>query len=239
MEKPREDTPTSAYLEHSAFTVAGVAADPEVAGLEAGLGQVHVELKAKVRELEDRKEEVERKLAVFLLKDRFLDALVREFELRLFGLVNKKRSDALYIRYFKDGLREVTEADPRRVEPKLVADIITSLDEDAVKPGIGPLATELKPGFEAALGAVVQTEKVLTAAEDQATYIEDKTIPELEARWTDEYVMLHGALKTKLPRDAGRVESFFYPFKKRERRKRQAADGAAGGEPAATSGSGG
>ncbi len=37
MGKPRLDTSIPAYLEHSAFAIAGVAADPEVAGLETAL----------------------------------------------------------------------------------------------------------------------------------------------------------------------------------------------------------
>ncbi|MFS8069717.1 MAG: hypothetical protein ACMG6S_25405, partial [Byssovorax sp.] len=69
MEKPRQDTSIPSYLEHSAFTGAGVAADPEVAGLEAPLAAEHDTLKTQSRALEDQEEEVQKKRAVFLGKD--------------------------------------------------------------------------------------------------------------------------------------------------------------------------
>ena len=228
MEKPREDTSVTAYREHSAYTTSGVAADPEVAGLEVALTVEHGALKQQSRMLEDIEEEIQRRRAVLVIKDRACDRVIRSFELRLFDLVNKKRSDPQYTRYFPEGLREVTEADMRQAEPAKVRTLIKSLGEDAAKPGIGPLSAEFKPQFEATVEEVEAAEKDLASVEEQATYLRDKTIPECKARWTDEYVKLHGALRAQLPRDPARVESYFYAFKK-ERKKAEPAGGGEGG----------
>jgi hypothetical protein len=232
MEKPRDDSSITAHREHSAFTVAGVAADAEVAGLETALVKEHDELKKQARALEDQEEEVQKKRAVFLGKDARCDRIVRSFELRLFDLVAKKRDDPRYRRYFPTGLRDVTEAEPRVVEPALVQSIIATLSDDMGKPDIGPLAAEFRPQLEVALADVLTTEKALRNAEAQVSHLDDKTIPEVKARWVDEYVKLHAALRGKLPRDPARVEAFFYPFKK-DRKK--AADGK-GDAPAAAPG---
>lgn len=232
MERPRDDSSLTAYREHSAFAIAGVAADAEVAGLETALAKEHDALKTQARALEDQEEEVQKKRAVFLGKDARCDRIVRSFELRLLDLVAKKRNDPLYRRYFPNGLREITEAEPRAVEPALVQSIIATLLDDKTKPEIGPLATEFQPQLESTLAEVLATEKALSDAEAQAKHLDEKTIPEVKARWVDEYVKLHAALRGKLPRDPARVEGFFYPFKK-DRKK--PADGA-GDIPAATPG---
>jgi hypothetical protein len=238
MEKPREDTSLTAYREHSAFTCAGVAADPEVAGLETALSKEHDALKQQARTLEDQEEEVQKKRSIFLGKDARCDRTVRSFELRLLDLVGKRRNDPLYRRYFPEGLREITEAEPRVVEPALVKAIIATLLDDKTKSDLGPLATEFQPQLESALADVLTAEKALTDAEERARHIDEKAIPEVKARWVDEYVKLHAALRGKLPRDPARVEGFFYPFKK-DRKK--VADGtgdapapAPGGADAAT-----
>jgi uncharacterized membrane protein YgcG len=232
MERPNKDTTVESYLDHSAFTTAGVAADPDVAGLEAGLVKEHTALKKQKRDLEDLGEEVQRKKAIFVGKDRRLDRVVREFELRLLALVNKNRQDPLYQRYFAGGLREVTEAEPRQAEPALVATMIISLSEDENKPAVGSLAKEFRPLFEAARGEVVQAEADLAETEKKVSYLDDKSIPETEARWTDAYVALHGALKAALPRDPARVEAFFYPFRKDKKEKKAAGEpGGGGGAP--------
>jgi hypothetical protein len=236
MEKPRDDSSITAYREHSAFTVAGVAADPDVAGLEKGLAKEHHDLKKQARALEDLEEEVQKKRAVFLGKDARCDRIVRSFELRLLDLVGKKRNDPLYRRYFPTGLREVTEAEPRAIEPALVKTMVKALTEDEGKPDIGPLATEFRPQLEAVLADVLAAETALSDAETQAAHLGDKTIPEVKARWVDEYVKLHAALRGKLPRDPARVEGFFYPFKK-DRKK--PADGAGDAPTPAPGGAGG
>ncbi len=214
MDKPRSDTPTDAYREHAAYTVASVAADDEVMGQEAALKACHVELKAEQRNLEDLDEDVQAKRAIFARKDKECDAVVRKFELRLLGLVNKKTSDPLYKRYFADGLRAVTEAEPRHVEPKLVHDLLASMSEDLAKPGIGPIVKELQPELVAALAAVQTAETNLVASEATRDRGKKQNVPEIKVRWIDEYVKLHAALRGQFPRDAARVESYFYAFAK-------------------------
>lgn len=214
MQKPTKDTPTADYVDHSAFTTAAVAADPDVAGLEADLLAQHVALKQDLRLLEDLEEEKQRRRAVLVVKDRRLDSATGRFELRLYGLVDKKRDDPLYRRYFPKGLRDVTAANMRTKEPEKVGIIIQSLEEDAQKPGIGDLSTELRPQLVTAHAEVVTAAAALTTIEGQIAYLSDKTIPDHEALWTDEYVKLHAALKARFPRDAARVESYFEPFRK-------------------------
>ena len=105
---------------------------------------------------------------------------------------------------------------------------------DALKPGIGALSAEFKPQLEAALAEVVAAEQALAGVEKQIAYLKAKTIPEHEALWTDEYVKLHGSLKARFPRDAGRVEAYFEPFRKAARKpetgREEAAAGCGAGE---------
>ena len=87
----------------------------------------------------------------------------------------------IYRRYFANGLREVTEAEPRAIEPALVQSIISTLVDDKNKPDIGPLATEFQPQLESTLADVLVTEKALSEAEAQAKHLDEKTIPEVPA----------------------------------------------------------
>lgn len=128
--------------------------------------------------------------------------MIRSFELRLLDAVNKRRTDPDYRRYFENGLREVTEAEPRKAEPAIVDSMISAMAEDQKRSVIGPIVTELKPKLESALAAVRAAEKALGQSETEESYLEDKTIPAQMAHWVDEYVKLHGALKQALPRDA-------------------------------------
>jgi ABC-type phosphate/phosphonate transport system substrate-binding protein len=64
-------------------------------------------------------------------------------------LVNKNREDLRYRRYFPHGLRAVTEAEAREVEPQLVLGIIKTLDEDQSKPDFAPLHAEFRTKLQA------------------------------------------------------------------------------------------
>lgn len=223
MDKPRDHTPVADYLEHGAFTVAAIAADPEVAGLEKALEGKHDELKKNVRAHEDTVEQSIKKRAVFMVADAACDRVVRACELAIYGLVNKRRDDPLYRRYFKNGLRAVTEAEPRKAEPALVKDIVKAMGEDAAKPAIGPIAQQFAPQLQAAVAVVEAAEKDLAAVEAEEVYLREKTIAELKTAWVDEYVKLHAALKMAFPRDPERVESYFLRFRK-DRKKSDDAE---------------
>jgi len=214
MEKPRDDTPPADYVAHSAFTTAAVAADEAVAGREAGLHKAHTDLKESLRTREDKREQRQKQKAILVVKDAALDRVIRSFELRLLDAVNKRRDEPEYRRYFPDGLRQVTEAEPRKAEPALVDAMLSAMAEDHAHPVLGPIVTEFKPKLEAALSAVRAADKALGAVETEVNYLDDKTIPAQMAHWVDEYVKLHGALKQALPRDAQRVEDCFLPFRK-------------------------
>lgn len=219
MEKPRDDTPAADYLPHSAFTTAAVAADEAVAGRETALQKAHSDLKASLRSLEDKREQRQKQKAVLVVKDAALDRVIRSFELRLLDAVNKRREEPEYRRYFAHGVREVTEAEPRKAEPALVDTMLSAMAEDHAHPVLGPIVTEFKPKLEAALAAVRAADKALGAIETEVHYLDDKTIPAQMAHWVDEYVKLHGALKQALPRDPQRVEDCFLPFRKARAKK--------------------
>jgi hypothetical protein len=233
MEKPTEDTTPGACLKRSAFTCSAVAADPQIAGQEQGLQAAHDLLKQGVRDHEDLLETVQKQLAILVGLDRQCDAVVKAFELQLYGAVNKNRKDPLYVRYFPFGLRDVTEADMRTEEPVKVEEIIKALAEDAGKPVIGALATDFLPKLTAALAAVEGGDTKLTAAEQDAAYAVSKTLPGLVVDWTGAYVKLHGAIEAAFPYDAPRVESYFQPFRK-TRKKPGKNTGAPDGAPQGT-----
>ncbi|MEO7330067.1 MAG: hypothetical protein ABI193_15945 [Minicystis sp.] len=218
MEKPTVETPVTSYREHGAFTVAAVAADQEISGQQQGLENAHLQLKQEKRALEDQEEEVQRRTALFKRKDSDCDDLLRSFELRLYDLVKKDREDPRYRRYFKTGLRAVTEAEPRKTEPTMVAAMVVCLIEDEPSTTLGPLATEFRPRFEAALGAVQTAEQDLSEAEATRLHVRDQNIPAAKATWTDEYVKLHAAIRAHFPRDPARVESYFLRFRKEKKK---------------------
>lgn len=223
MEKPTVDVPVHSYREHGAFTTAAVAADPEVAGLEQGLSGAHLILKQEQRAFEDQEEEVQRKTAHFKYKDGNCDDTLRSFELRLYDLVKKDRDDPRYRRYFKTNLRAVTEAEPRKTEPAMVAAMIVSLIEDEQSPSMGAIAQEFRPRFEAALAEVQAGEQALTAAEAIMVHLRDQKIPAAKVTWIDEYVKLHAAIRAVFPRDAARVESYFVRFRKDRKKAEEVA----------------
>lgn len=218
MEKPTVDTPVVSCLEHAAFTIAAVAADPETAGMEGGLEGAHLALKQEQRALEDHEELVMKKRALFKRADAGCDHVLRSFQLQLYGLVRKDTDHPHYRRYFKAGLRAVTEAEPRQSEPTMVAAMIVSLGEDLTDPVLGELAAEFLPRFTAALAQVKATEQALAVDETTARHRREQKIPAAKLALIDEYVKLHSALRALFPREAARVEACFLPFRK-ERKK--------------------
>jgi hypothetical protein len=214
MDNPREDTADQHYVTHGTFTIAAVRADPETNGMEADFATAHVDLKVKSREFDDLEETLHEQEAVIVVRDRSADKIVRSFELRLLATVEKNRDDPRYRRYFSNGLRAVTEADARTVEPKLIRDIIKTLDEDQSKPGLDVLYSEFRNKFLAAVEAVEAADAACTQTEGQLAFLEDKIIVELKQKWIESRTKLHAQLTLKFPLDAQRVESYFRRFAK-------------------------
>ncbi len=221
MERPRDDTTNRDLLDHGATTSASIAADDLTKGLEQSFEAANLALKLGNRALEDKNEEVLKKQAIFIVKDKGLDRDINEFEARLYVLAGKKRDSEMYRRYFKNGLREVTQAEPRVEEPAIVSLMIKALKEDESKPMIGPLALEMGPRIQASLDKVVAAGTVLQAVEEEADFLDEKTVPQLRAKWIEAYVKLHSAVKGVFHDDSNRAESFFRPFRKA--RKKAAA----------------
>lgn len=219
MDNPREDTPIDQYLPQGAFTIACVRADPETKGLEAPFAAVHVGLKAKARHIEDVEETLDEHEAVLIVRDRAADKLVRSFDLRLLDLVGKNRDAPQYRRYFSQGLRAVTEADARTVEPKLIRNMIKTLDEDKNKSGFESLHAEYHTRLLAAVEAVEDADKACMLIEAQWTFEREKALEELKVKWVEERKKLHAELSKLFPHDAGRVESYFRRFAKPRKKK--------------------
>lgn len=224
MDKPHKSQSLQSIREHGIFTASCVAADPDTKGMETALAAETDTLKIQCRMAEDLCEAVQRKLAVIVCIDQGIDAFVTSFELRLFDLVGKKRKDPLYKRYFPKGLRFVTQAGMRFVQPALVNSLITTMNEDLLQPGIGPIAQEFHPKISAKLIELNQAELDMAAAEQALAHMRNKTLQASRARWEDEYVNLHGALKSKFPRASSRVESYFLRFGKERKPKTSAKD---------------
>ncbi len=227
MEMPPEDTPPEGYLEKSAYSVPRVAADKKAAGAEKALENCHAQLKQTLRARED-KEEVEQATSALLdAADGECDDVIESFELDLFGLVDKQRSDPRYQRYFKDGLRAVTTAEPRVEEPGLVAQMLKAMEEDKADAELGPIVAKFIPKLTAARDKVVLSDANLTAVEKELTFLDEKTILQLMANWRVEYKKLESALTSAYPTNPKKVARFFKPFRKSRRAKKAPSSPAA------------
>lgn len=219
MDNPREDTSIDLYLTRGAFTIAAVRADPETNGLEVSFAAVHTQMKAKQRQVDDLAESVEEHDAVLVVRDRAVDKLVRSFELRLLDFVDKNREDPRYRRYFPQGVRAVTEAHARTVEPKLVRDLIKTLDEDKSKTGFDTLHAEFRSRFQSAVESVEAADSALAQIEAQWDFEHHKALAEIKFKWVEERKKLHAELSKLFPHDNGRVEAYFQRFAKPRKKK--------------------
>lgn len=219
MDKPKEETSVDQYRTRGAFSLAGVRGDPETQGMEAGFAKAHLALKALDRQREDLEETVQEHVAVIIGLDRSYDRTIRSYELRLLDLVNKKRDDPRYRRYFPEGLRAVTETDERAVQPKLVRGILAALDEDKEKPDFAPLHAEFHAKLLIAVQAVEAADMACTKVEDELAFLVDRKIAEAKTLWLEERTKLHAELTKKFPHDPGRVESYFQRFGRPRKKK--------------------
>jgi len=224
MDMPTTETPPEAYLPRSAYTIARVAANPKTAGQEAGLEAVHTNLRAALRERDDLLEQEQKKAAVHDVADDDVDDDIEGYELHLLGAVKKNREAPKYRRYFKDGLRAITMAEPRKEEPELVADMLVCMAEDKNDPEIGEVVTSWLPKLTASRLKVVAADDALTAIEKALANLEEKKIPALMAAWREEYKKLEGTLVTIYPSNPKRVSRCFKAFlKNRKASKPQSA----------------
>ncbi len=220
MDNPRDDATNEQYRTRGAFSIAIVRSDPDTNGMEVSFASAHSDLKTKWRDQEDLDDLIEEHEALVFLRDRYLDRTVRSFELRLLDAVNKDRNDPRYRRYFGAGLRAVTEADARQTEPKLVRQIVQTLDEDQDKDDMKPLYAEFRNRLATAVDEMEAADAACTKVEDQATFLKEKTLVELKLRWVEERKKLHAELTKKFPHDPSRVEGYFRSFAKPRRTKK-------------------
>lgn len=220
MEMPGEDTSPKAYPSKSAYTVSRVAADPKAAGLEKGLQAAHVEIKKALREQEDLEEEVQKKSAILDARDNDCDEDIGGFELGLLAVVNRNREAPKYRRYFPEGLREVTTAEPREEEPEIVGQMLKAMAEDQGDPELGPLVAIWLPKLTASRAKVIAASEELGVVETQLTFLNEKTLPALMATWRTEYKTLEGQLTTVYASNPKKVDRFFKPFRKPRKGKK-------------------
>jgi hypothetical protein len=219
MDNPRDDTSLAQFFPRGAFTIAAVRADPETKNLETAFATVHVNMRSKYRFVEDLEQTLEEAEAIIEVRDRTTDKTLRSFELRLLDLVGKNREDPRYRRYFPEGLRAVTEADARKVEPKLVRTLIKTLDEDQNKPGLSELHAAYRDRFQTCVDAVEAADTACAQIETQWAFENDVALVELRNQWVEERTKLHAELVKLFPNDPARVESFFKRFAKVRKKK--------------------
>jgi len=221
MDNPREETGDEQYRTRGAYTIAAVRADPETTGMEVDFAAANAGVKTTGRQIDDLEDTLQEHEAVVIVRDLVTDKLVRSYDLHLLDMVDKNRDDPRYQRYFPNGLRAVTEADARQVEPKLVRDIIKTLDEDQTKPGFDKLHAEYRDKLWAAVQAVEVADTACEQIETQLAFLKDKVLIEVKLKWVEERKKLHAELTKKFPHDARRVESYFLRFAKARKKKPQ------------------
>lgn len=214
MDMPTVETPAEAYLPRSAYSIARVAADGRAGGNETGLETAHGHLLAGVRERVDLLEQVQRKAALFDAADEALDDDIEGFELHLLGAVKKNRDNPKYRRYFRDGLRAVTQAEPRDEEPEIVARFLQMMAEDANDPEIGLIVSMWHSRVSASRAKVIVAEEALALADKALANVETQKLPALMAAWREEYKKLEGKLLIIYASEPKRVGRFFKPFRR-------------------------
>jgi hypothetical protein len=222
MEMPVEDTPPKAYPPRSAYTIARVAADPQTKGLESALETAHVALQQALRNGEDLEYEEQKKTAVLDTKDEHNDDDVEGFELSLLAHVKKNRNDPRYIRYFPNGLREITTADPRKEGRERIEQMLETMAQDAADASLGPLVAVWAPKIKTSLDEVIAADESLVETEKALAFLNEKTIPALMATWRNEYKKLEGALTGVYASNPKKVDRFFKPFRRRQKTNKKA-----------------
>lgn len=225
---PDDDTTAAAYLKRSAFTCAAVFADDSTRGLEKGLRGAHDNLKGAVRLLEDKREDEQKQLADVGQLDLKTDRGVNELVVRLLAMLNKNFDHPTYRRYVPGSVRDITQAEPRKEEPKKVADILTLLEEDKAKPGLDKLAAEFIPRLTQSNADVIAADVKLAALEAEIEHLEEKTIPALMVDWEVEYRKLEAALTGVWPLEPDRVQRCFKAFRKKKKKAKAAGAGGTG-----------
>lgn len=214
MDMPSADTSPEAYLPRSAYTIARVGADGDVAGAEHALAAVHAQLKAALREREDLLEQLHKDSAVLDAADGDCDAAVEGFELHLLGIVQKDRESLTYRRYFNRGLRDVTKAEPRKEEPEIILDLLDAMKDDQNDLELAPAIELWQPRLAAARARVIAADEALTMTEKALSRLNEHTLPDLMAAWREEYKKVEGALTTAFASRPKMVNRFFKAFRK-------------------------
>ncbi len=222
MEMPGEDTPPNAYLPRSAYTIARVAAEPMTKGLESALETAHGALQQALRNGEDLEYEEQKKTAVLDAKDEHNDDEIEGFELALLAHVKKNRNDPQYLRYFRNGLRDITTADPRKEGRERIEQMLETMDKDETDATLGPVVAIWAPKIKTSLNDVSAADKSLTETEKTLAFLNEKTIPALMATWRNEYKKLEGALTGVYASNPKKVGRFFKAFRKRQKNNKKA-----------------
>lgn len=219
MDSPSDTLASIHLVRNGAFTVSAVAADEESAGMEADFKDHNSKLKSTLRQREDLEEHIQALDAQVEQADNGVDRRVESFELGLLAYVDKNRAHSKYILYFPLGLRDVTQADKRTIQPAKVEVLLKTMGTELALPSTVGEYKDLLLMHQGPLGArqalVKPVLEALKAAEDEADYLDNVVIPGLRRAWITARIQLHGALTQKFPLDKARVESYFQRFRRR------------------------
>lgn len=238
MDKPRETTSNATLVANGAFTISAVQADDDTAGMEADFEQANLALLAALRKDEDLEidcHKAEGKLSQADHGKNGADKAISDFELALFGLVNKKRTDARYQRYFKGGLMSITRANQRTVQPLKMAVLLKKMSDDhaaqETDAELKALLVVHLPRVQAGAAKVNSAIAALAAVEAQREEMHNVMLPALRSAWTAKREVLFANLLAKFPHDAPRAKGYIKPLSKPKKNKKAAS---AGGAPVPT-----
>ena len=182
-------------------------ADPDLVGLVESFREAEDRLKTRNQEYRTAAAANLVALAVRNRKDAALDEAVLAFNHAVLEYVRKDRRAPLYLKYFPDGLREVTAASAV-TEARKVTTILGLLAGETVevlKSHATPLTTALQE-LEAAIAAQLKT----IQAEEQAYAL----LQSEKNAWLDAYRQNHRKLELQFHDRPRRAEAYFRPAPK-------------------------
>jgi hypothetical protein len=177
-------------------------ADPDLVGLVESFREAEDRLKTRNREYRTAAAANLVALAVRNRKDAALDEAVLGFNHAVLEYVKKDRRAPLYLKYFPEGLREVT-ATSAVTEVRKVTTILGLLageTAESLKSHAAPLTTALQE-LEAAIAAQQKT----IQAEDQA----QAALKAEKNAWLDNYRQNHRKLELQFHDRPRRAEAYF------------------------------
>lgn len=184
------------------YHITQLQADPELPELTESFRQAQESLRA--RNEEHRKAQAASLVATAVRdrKDMVLDQAVQRFNHTVLEYVRKDRRAPLYLKYFSDGLRSVTNVSVS-TEARRVGTILATLAEEEIE--------ELKAHTEPLTAALAELEAAIEA-QDEAQNLEAKAFGLLQSEklaWLDIYRQDHKKLQLHFHERPRWAEAYF------------------------------